>query len=104
LPELDHPNVVRILDVFNNQFNVNLVMELMQTDLEHVVKGPNYFPIAVLIPPCLARNRTKSLRSLAKAKSVSVFLRIKYTDKSIILKPGDIKSYMSMLLKAVEHW
>mmetsp|Transcript_19998 Transcript_19998/g.29950 ORF Transcript_19998/g.29950 Transcript_19998/m.29950 type:complete len:329 (-) Transcript_19998:99-1085(-) len=40
LQELCHPNVVKILDIFQHHSNINLVMEFMETDLEGVIKDP----------------------------------------------------------------
>ncbi|GAB5356243.1 hypothetical protein AAMO2058_000274100 [Amorphochlora amoebiformis] len=43
LQELAHPNVVKILDIFKHHANINLVMELMETDLENVIKDTKNF-------------------------------------------------------------
>jgi len=60
LQELNHDNIVNLLDVFVHKSNIYLVFELMQWDLQQVIE-----------------------------------------DRSVILKPGDIKSYMKMLLQGV---
>jgi len=39
LQELDHPNVVKLYDVFNHHCNVNLVLEFMEFDLDAVIKA-----------------------------------------------------------------
>ena len=38
LQELDHPNIVRIFDVFNHNANINLVMDWMHFDLEKLIR------------------------------------------------------------------
>jgi len=38
LQELQHPNVIELLDVFSNKTNLNLVLEYLDTDLEAVIK------------------------------------------------------------------
>ncbi|KAJ1928350.1 TFIIH complex serine/threonine-protein kinase subunit kin28 [Tieghemiomyces parasiticus] len=38
LRELVHPNVIRLLDVFSQKTNLNLVLEFLDTDLEMVIK------------------------------------------------------------------
>eukprot|EP00240_Pyramimonas_obovata_P016117 CAMPEP_0118928208 /NCGR_PEP_ID=MMETSP1169-20130426/5514_1 /TAXON_ID=36882 /ORGANISM="Pyramimonas obovata, Strain CCMP722" /LENGTH=270 /DNA_ID=CAMNT_0006870131 /DNA_START=312 /DNA_END=1121 /DNA_ORIENTATION=- len=62
LKELQHPNILTLVEVFNHKQNIRLVCDLMEGDLETLIKNEN----------------------------------IKFT-------PGDIKAYMQMLLKAVEH-
>lgn len=36
--ELNHPNILRVLEVFNYQSNVNIVLEFMEGDLETVIR------------------------------------------------------------------
>jgi len=62
LQELDHPNVMKVLDIFSHSSNINVVLEYMHTDLDHILRS-----------------------------------------KEILLTSGDVKSYMKMLLLAVEH-
>ncbi|KAK9895329.1 CMGC/CDK/CDK7 protein kinase [Cystobasidium minutum MCA 4210] len=38
LQELQHPNVIELLDVFSHKANLNLVLEYLDTDLEAVIK------------------------------------------------------------------
>ncbi|KAI8462024.1 kinase-like domain-containing protein [Phakopsora pachyrhizi] len=38
LQELNHPNVIGLLDVFSSKSNLNLVLEFLDTDLEAVIK------------------------------------------------------------------
>ncbi|GAA5997079.1 hypothetical protein JCM5350_000814 [Sporobolomyces pararoseus] len=38
LRELNHPNVIKLVDVFSNKSNLNLVLEFLDTDLEAVIK------------------------------------------------------------------
>mmetsp|Transcript_40515 Transcript_40515/g.65853 ORF Transcript_40515/g.65853 Transcript_40515/m.65853 type:complete len:336 (+) Transcript_40515:89-1096(+) len=39
LPELNHPNIVSILDIFKHNDNVNLVMEYMEMDLAEMIQN-----------------------------------------------------------------
>ncbi|GAA5926570.1 TFIIH complex serine/threonine-protein kinase subunit KIN28 [Sporobolomyces koalae] len=38
LRELNHPNVIQLVDVFSNKSNLNLVLEFLDTDLEAVIR------------------------------------------------------------------
>ena len=38
LQELDHPNVMPVVEIFSKKANIHLVMELMDFDLDHVIK------------------------------------------------------------------
>ncbi|CAE6447147.1 unnamed protein product [Rhizoctonia solani] len=38
LRELNHPNVIELLDVFSSKTNLNLVLEFLETDLEAIIK------------------------------------------------------------------
>lgn len=38
LRELNHPNIISLLDVFSNKTNLNLVLEFLETDLEAVIR------------------------------------------------------------------
>jgi len=62
LQELDHPNIMKVIDIFSHSSNINVVIEYMTTDLDHILRA-----------------------------------------KEIIITAADIKSYMKMLLLAVEH-
>jgi len=62
LQELDHPNIMKVYEIYSYKSNINVVMEFMTTDLRKI-------------------------------------LRI----NDIVLTAADIKSYMKMLLLAVEH-
>ncbi|KAI3644112.1 hypothetical protein MP228_010276 [Amoeboaphelidium protococcarum] len=62
LNELSHENVVKLLAVYTNGRNINLVLEYLPYDLEILIK-----------------------------------------DKSTLLSSADIKSYMGMILRGVEH-
>jgi len=46
LQELNHPNIIGLLDVFGHRSNVSLVFEFMDTDLEVIIKDTNI----VLVP------------------------------------------------------
>jgi len=39
LQELEHPNVMKVLDIFNHEQNINIVMPFMDTDLSDVVNS-----------------------------------------------------------------
>ncbi|KAM3177002.1 hypothetical protein ACTXT7_005378 [Hymenolepis weldensis] len=41
LREMDHPNVMTLLDVFSQDFGVCLVFEYMESDLDAVIRDPN---------------------------------------------------------------
>ena len=41
LQELDHPNVINLIDIFMAYDNLNLVLEFLPTDLEVVIKDKN---------------------------------------------------------------
>lgn len=41
LHELNHENVIGLLDVFGHKSNVSLVFDFMDTDLEIIIKDPN---------------------------------------------------------------
>jgi len=56
------PVLLQILDIFSHHYNINLVLEFMEWDLEHVIR-----------------------------------------DSNIVLKQGDIKQYMRMLLEGIDH-
>jgi len=62
LQELDHPNIMKVYDIFSHSSNINVVMEYMTTDLRKILRA-----------------------------------------KDIVLTAADIKSYLKMLLLAVEH-
>lgn len=66
LQELDHPNIMKVRDIFNHESNINIVMDYCTVDLEHIVK-------------C-----------------------------DVALTPGDIKSFMQMILLSLHechaHW
>lgn len=38
LQELDHPNIMKVEDIFNHESNINIVMDFCTVDLEHIVK------------------------------------------------------------------
>lgn len=38
LQELEHPNIMKVLDIFNHESNINIVMDFCTIDLEHIVK------------------------------------------------------------------
>lgn len=40
LQELNHPNVICLVDVFGHKSNISLVMDFMDTDLEVIIKDP----------------------------------------------------------------
>jgi len=62
LQELDHPNIMKVIDIFSHSSNINVVIEYMTTDLDHILRA-----------------------------------------SELIITAADIKSYMRMLLLAVEH-
>ncbi|KAI7856111.1 kinase-like domain-containing protein [Circinella umbellata] len=62
LQELNHPNVIELIDVFSHKKNLNLVLEYLDSDLEQVIK-----------------------------------------DRSILFMPGDIKAWMLMTLRGLDH-
>lgn len=39
LQELNHPNVLKLMDIFNHHSNINLVLEYMTGDLEQLLRG-----------------------------------------------------------------
>jgi len=39
LQELDHPNVMKVLDIFSHSSNINVVLEYMSTDLDHILRS-----------------------------------------------------------------
>ena len=39
-PEIYHPNVIALRDVFGHKSNISLVMDFMDTDLEIIIKDP----------------------------------------------------------------
>jgi len=39
LQELNHPNVMKVLEIFGSSGNINLVLEYMESDLEHIIKS-----------------------------------------------------------------
>jgi len=39
LQELDHPHILKVLDVFSGPNNMNVVLEYMTMDLEHIIKA-----------------------------------------------------------------
>lgn len=41
LQELQHPNVVELIDVFYHKTNLNLVLEFLEADLEMIIKNKN---------------------------------------------------------------
>ncbi|PVU97964.1 hypothetical protein BB561_000214 [Smittium simulii] len=41
LKDLDHPNVIKLLDVYSHKKNLNLVIEYLETDLELIIKDKN---------------------------------------------------------------
>jgi len=46
LQELDHVNVISLVDVFGHKSNVSLVMDFMDTDLEQIIKDQNIVFVA----------------------------------------------------------
>ena len=67
LQELQHHNIIGLLDVFGHKSNISLIFDFMDTDLEVII-----------------------------------------LDQTIVLTPGDIKSYLIMTLQGLEylhmHW
>ncbi|ESP05165.1 hypothetical protein LOTGIDRAFT_208106 [Lottia gigantea] len=47
LQEIEHPNIIGLLDVFGQKSNISLVFDFMETDLEIIIKDNNI----VLTPP-----------------------------------------------------
>jgi cyclin-dependent kinase 7 len=43
LKELKHPNIIDLIDVFQYKQNLHLVFEIMETDLEAVIRDRNIF-------------------------------------------------------------
>ena len=41
LQDLDHPNVIKLLDTFHHNSNINLVLEFMDTDLSKIIRDPS---------------------------------------------------------------
>ncbi|KAJ3122511.1 TFIIH complex serine/threonine-protein kinase subunit kin28, partial [Physocladia obscura] len=41
LKELKHSNVIELIDVFSHKKNLNLILELMDSDLEAIIKNKN---------------------------------------------------------------
>lgn len=39
LQELRHPNVMKVMDIFNHDSNINIVMQFMEMDLEKIIKA-----------------------------------------------------------------
>jgi cyclin-dependent kinase 7 len=39
LQELDHPNVLKLMDIFSHHSNINLVLEYMTGDLEGLIRS-----------------------------------------------------------------
>ncbi|KAI9477587.1 TFIIH complex serine/threonine-protein kinase subunit kin28 [Coemansia sp. RSA 989] len=62
LRELQHPNVIELIDVFSHKSNLNLVLEFLDMDLEAVIK-----------------------------------------EKSLVFMPADIKSWLMMALRGLDH-
>ncbi|KAJ2711851.1 TFIIH complex serine/threonine-protein kinase subunit kin28 [Coemansia spiralis] len=62
LRELQHPNVIELIDVFSHKANLNLVLEFLDMDLEAVIK-----------------------------------------DVSLVFMPADIKSWVVMALRGLDH-
>jgi cyclin-dependent kinase 7 len=62
LQEIRHVNVIKLLDVFVGNENINLVLEYLEADLEDVIK-----------------------------------------DRELIISLGDIKSWMLMTMRGLEH-
>ena len=41
LSELDHPNIIKLRDVFSHKSSINLVLEFLDADLEMIIKNKN---------------------------------------------------------------
>ncbi|RKP18161.1 Pkinase-domain-containing protein [Rozella allomycis CSF55] len=41
LQELKHPNIIKLFDVFSHKKNLNMVLEFLDADLEHLIKDTN---------------------------------------------------------------
>lgn len=61
LHELQHENVIGLLDVFGHKSNVSLVFDFMDTDLEVIIKDPK---IPVLTPANIKAYMIMTLRGL----------------------------------------
>lgn len=62
LRELQHPNIINLLDVFTSKANLNLVLEYLDSDLEAAIR-----------------------------------------DKTLTFSSADVKSWMLMMLKGLDH-
>lgn len=62
LKELRHPNIIELIEVYMQNYNLNLILEFLETDLEIIIK-----------------------------------------EKSVVFMPSDIKSWMLMTLRGLEH-
>ncbi|CAG8539639.1 8816_t:CDS:2 [Paraglomus occultum] len=62
LQELQHPNIIELIDIFSHKTNLNLVLEYLDSDLEMIIK-----------------------------------------DKNIVFMSSDIKSWMLMTLRGLDH-
>lgn len=61
LHELQHENVIGLLDVFGHKSNVSLVFDFMDTDLEQIIKDPK---IPVLTPANIKAYMIMTLKGL----------------------------------------
>lgn len=81
LQEIQHENIINLVDVFGHKSNVSLVMDFMDTDLEVIIKVSFFQNCQFLI--------------------VHLF-RI-FKDNSIILTPANIKAYIVQTLLGLEY-
>lgn len=87
LQELNHPNIIGLLDVFGQKSNVSLVFDFMDTDLEIIIKDNSI----VLTPPHIKTYVLQTLKGLEYLHANWILHRDMKPNNLLINKDGVLK-------------
>ncbi|KAJ1953143.1 TFIIH complex serine/threonine-protein kinase subunit kin28 [Linderina pennispora] len=87
LRELQHPNVIELIDVFSHKTNLNLVLEFLDTDLEIVIKDKSL----VFMPADIKSWMLMALKGLAHCHRSWILHRDLKPNNFLIASDGQLK-------------
>jgi len=87
LQELRHPNVIQLLDVYSHKTNLNLVLEFLSADLEHIIKDRTN----VFLPADIKSWMAMSIRGLEFCHRNFIIHRDLKPNNLLISSDGELK-------------